>query len=69
MKKIPFYNIFPHDLFAFTQFLGLVMMAMGCVFVTTFGCAINHYMYTKKTTKTLQPCIIFSIVSHSFGSC
>ncbi len=69
MKKNSFYNIFPHDLFPFTQFLRLVMMAMGCVFVTTSRCAINHYMYTKKTMKTLQPCIIACIVSHSFGSC
>jgi hypothetical protein len=34
-EKCIFKNKFPYDLFLFTQFLGLVMMVVNCVFVNT----------------------------------
>jgi hypothetical protein len=41
MKIFPFHNKSSHDLFPFIQFLGLISMIMGCVFVIALSIVIT----------------------------
>jgi hypothetical protein len=45
MKIFPFHNKSSHDLFPFIQFLGLISMIMGCVFVIALSIVITTIFY------------------------